>query len=151
MILDLLDNAGLYLPLKREFARAFEFLGRPGLEELPLGRHEIDGDRLYAVVDREPGRRKEGAMLEAHDRYIDIQLILAGTDEMGWKARSACKTPAGEYDREADEQLFGDEPDSWLTVRSGAFVIFFPVDAHLPLISTGEIHKVVVKIAVAQG
>lgn len=148
MILDVLANADRYLPLKPEFAKAFEFLGRPDLRDLPLGRHEIDGDRLYAMVAREPGRRKEGAMLEAHDRYIDIQLILAGTDEMGWKARSACKSPAGEYDREADEQLFADEPDSWLAVRSGAFVLFFPEDAHLPLISTGKIHKVVIKIAV---
>ncbi len=151
MILDVLDNSSRYLTLKQGFSQAFEFLGRPGLQELPEGRYEIDGDRLYAVVAKEPGRPKEGAMLEAHDRYIDIQLILAGTDEMGWKTRSACKSPAGEYDPEADQQLFADEPDSWLAVRSGAFVIFFPEDTHLPLISTGDIHKIVVKIAVDQG
>ena len=148
MIFDALDNADRYLPLKREFAKAFEFLGRPDLTALPVGRHEIDGERLYAVVAREPGRSKEGAMLEAHDQYIDIQLVLGGSDLMGWKARSACKAPAGDYDSGSDEQLYSDDPDSWLAVRSGTFVIFFPEDAHLPMISPGEIHKVVVKVAV---
>ena len=39
----------------------------------------------------------------------------------------------------------------WLPVASGMFVVFFPEDAHLPLISPGLIHKVVVKVAVGKG
>ena len=43
-----------------------------------------------------------------------------------------------------------DEPDAWLATKSGAFAIFFPEDAHMPLISAGQLHKVVVKVAVEQ-
>jgi YhcH/YjgK/YiaL family protein len=148
MILDVLENAHRYLALHKEFAKAFDFLLRPDLTQLPVGKYEIDGENVYAMVSENTGRRKEDALLETHEKYIDIQLVLAGTDDMGWKPKSLCKQPAGEYDQKNDEQIFMDEPDAWLSAKSGAFVIFFPEDAHMPLISSGQIHKVVVKIAV---
>jgi YhcH/YjgK/YiaL family protein len=150
MILDVLENAHRYLALHKGFAKAFEFLRRPDLKEMPVGKYEIDGDRVYAMVSENAGRRKEDALLETHEKYIDIQFVLAGVDDMGWKPKSLCKKPAGEYDPENDEQIFTDEPDAWLSVKSGAFAIFFPEDAHMPLISSGPIHKVVVTVAVIE-
>jgi len=149
MILDALKNARRYLALNKGFAGAMEFLLRPDLKELPTGRYEIDGDRVYAMVSKESGRRREDALLETHERYIDIQLVLAGTDDMGWKPKFLCRRPSGEYDQKNDIQFFADEPEAWLSVRSGAFVIFFPEDAHMPLISSGQLHKIVVKVAAA--
>jgi biofilm protein TabA len=149
MILDVLENAHRYLALNKGFAGAMEFLLRPDLKELPIGKYEMDGDRVYAMVSRDPGRRKEDALLETHERYIDIQLVLAGTDDMGWKPKALCRQPSGEYDPKNDIQFFADEPDAWLSVRSGAFVIFFPEDAHMPLIASGQLHKIVVKVAAA--
>jgi YhcH/YjgK/YiaL family protein len=150
MILDVLENAHHYLALHKGFAKAFDFLLRPDVKELPVGKYEIDADRVYAMVSKDPGRRKEDAQLETHERYIDIQSILDGVDDMGWKPKSLCKQPSGEYDQKTDEQIFTDEPDAWLSTNSGSFAIFFPEDAHMPLISSGQIHKVVVKVAVAE-
>jgi YhcH/YjgK/YiaL family protein len=149
MILDVLENAPRYMALNKGFAKAIEFILRPDLKELPVATYEIDGDRVYAMVAKDSGRRKEDALLETHEKYIDIQLVLAGTDDMGWKSKSSCKQPSGEYNDETDMQFFTDEPDAWIATKSGAFVIFFPEDAHLPLISSGQIHKVVVKVAVS--
>lgn len=146
MILDVLENAHRYCNLNKGFTKAFEFLLRSDLKELPLGKYEIDGDRIYAMVSKEPGRKKEAALLETHEKYIDIQLILAGTDTMGWKPKSLCKQPTQNYDQKSDIQFFADKPDAWLATESGAFAIFFPEDAHMPLISSEQIHKVVVKI-----
>ena len=149
MILDVLENAHRYLTLHKGFAKAFDFLLRPDLKELPVGKYEIDAERVYAMVSKELAAGKRMPLLETHEKYIDIQLVLAGTDDMGWKPKSLCKKPAGEYDQKTDEQIFMDEPDAWISTESGAFVIFFPEDAHMPLISSGQIHKVVVKVAVA--
>jgi len=149
MILDILENAHSYLTLHKGFAMAFDFLLRPDLKELPVGKHGIDGELVYAMVSQGPGRRKEDALLETHEKYIDIQLVLAGTDDMGWKPRSLCRQPAGDYDQKTDVQFFADRPDAWISTESGAFVIFFPEDAHMPLISSGQIRKVVVKVAAA--
>ena len=148
MILDVLENAHRYRALNKGFAAAIEFLLRPDLNELPVGKYEIDGDRVYATVSKDLGRKKEDALLETHEKYIDIQLVLAGTDDMGWKPKSSCKQPLGEYEQQADVQFFADEPDAWLSTESGSFAIFFPEDAHIPLISSGQLHKVVVKVAV---
>jgi YhcH/YjgK/YiaL family protein len=148
MILDVLDNAHRYLALHKGFVLAFEFLRRSDLQKLPEDTYEIDGERVYAMVAKDPGRKREDALLEAHEKYIDIQLVLAGTDTMGWKPKSLCQQPVEGYNSEADIQFFEDEPDAWLPTPSGTFAIFFPEDAHMPLISSGQIHKVVVKIAV---
>ena len=149
MILDVLENAHRYLVMNKGFVKAIEFLLRPDLKELPLGEYELDGERIYAIVSKEQGRKKEEAQLETHEKYIDIQLVLAGSDDMGWKPKSSCKQPSGGYDRKSDIQFFADKPDSWISTKSGSFVIFFPEDAHMPLISSGQIHKVVIKIAAA--
>lgn len=151
MILDVLDNAHQYLSINKGFAKAFEFLLRPDLQELPVDKYEIDGDRVYAMVAKDPGREKQDAQLETHDKYIDIQLILEGTDTMGWRPKGSCKQPSGKYNPETDLQFYADEPDTWLATKSGTFAIFFQEDAHMPLISSGQLHKVVVKIAVNQG
>jgi len=82
MILDSLENAHRYAILYKGFPKAIEFLLRPDLNELPVGNYEIDGDRVYAMVAKDSGRKKEDAQLEIHERYIDIQLVLTGTDEM---------------------------------------------------------------------
>jgi YhcH/YjgK/YiaL family protein len=148
MILDKLTNAQLYESLHPRFTCAFAFLAKPELPQLPVGRYEIDGERIYAMVQRGPGRSREGAFLEAHERYIDIQLVLAGTDDMGWCPRSLCREITKAYDDTADVAFYGDAPSAWISVGAGSFVIFFPGDAHLPSISAKEIHKVVVKIAV---
>jgi len=147
MILDRLENGPRYAHLHPGFGKAFQFLSHKGLAALPLGRHEIEGARIYAILTRESGRSRERAMLEAHRRYVDIQVVLAGTDEMGWKARADCRALAGAYQADKDIEFFGDRPDAWVPVRVGQFAVFFPEDAHAPLVGTGEIHKAVVKVA----
>jgi len=147
MILDIIENADRYLDLNKGFAKAFEFLKRLELKELAVDKYEIDGERVFAMVAKESGRKKEDALLETHEKYIDIQMVLGGRDTMGWKPKVSCKKPTVEYDSEKDLQFFEDEPDAWLSTQVGAFAIFFPEDAHMPLISSGQIHKVKVKVA----
>lgn len=149
MILDAVENAGRYRVLNPGFEKAMAFIMRPDLKELPTGRHDIDGDRVYAIVYSGPGRGTEEALLEIHERYIDIHFVLAGIEQIGWKPGSSCIKPVGGYDRAGDEQSFGDDPDAWIAVRSGSYAIFFPEDAHMPLISPGHLHKVIVKVAEA--
>ena len=95
------------------------------------------------------GRSRNRAKLECHRKYIDIQLVLEGTDEMGWKPLLDCHKPLADYSTEKDIQFFSDAPASWIATPPGAFCIFFPEDAHAPLVSEGNIRKVILKIAAA--
>ena len=145
MILARLEQADRYLALHPDFFAAIAFLRGQPLNHLPLGRIEITGT-MYAMVSRSPARRRSEARLEAHRKYIDIQYLIEGVEEMGWSARLRCQQLPGQYDSEKDIEFFGDAPDTYLTVHPGEFVIFFPDDAHAPLIGTGEIHKIVIKV-----
>jgi biofilm protein TabA len=148
IIVDRLANAEQYTGMHPRFEKAFAFLRRGDLAEMAEGRHEIDGDRLFCLISNGPGRSREEAPLEAHRKYIDIQYVMAGTDEMGWKPTAACRIVEVNYDPEKDIAFFGDAPQTWTPVPAGSFALFFPRDAHAPLVSSGPIHKAVLKIAV---
>ena len=151
MIIDTLGNADRYLSLHPLFLQAFEYIRKHDLLQLAPGRYPIVGDALFFIIDHAEGRRREQAKLECHRKYIDIQLVLEGEEEMGWKSRSHCTTPVADYNAERDIQFFQDAPASWITTPSGAFCIFFPGDAHAPLVATGKIRKAIFKIAVNMG
>lgn len=150
MILDVLDNADRYFTLNKGFRNGFAFLMRSDLHTLAPGRHEISTDRVYALVEDAPGRKKQDAELEAHEKYIDIQLVVSGLDTMGWKRKQTCTQISKAYHPGKDIEFYKDAPDLWLPVSAGMFAIFFPEDAHMPMISDGHLRKCVIKIAVDQ-
>ncbi|NIA06853.1 MAG: DUF386 family protein [Actinobacteria bacterium] len=148
MILDRIEQADLYAKLNPPFAQAFAFLQQKGLNELADGRHDINGDDIYALVVKGTRQSRGEAKLEMHRKYIDVQYVVSGCDNMGWKNHKLCENSEGDYDAEIDTELFSDAPSAWITVCPGDFVIFFPEDAHAPGVGDGAFHKVVVKVAV---
>ncbi len=148
MILDSLENAERYANLHPGFRQGFEFLARPNLAGLDSGKYELDGDRLFALINRDPGRGHAGARLEAHRKYIDIQFLVSGSEEIGWRPTSECSQLTDPYDPSRDIMFFADPSHAWINLRVGKFMIFYPQDAHAPLASTGENVKAVIKVAV---
>lgn len=148
MILDVLAEASRYEALHPSFSRAFAFLARTDLAALPPGRHAIDGERIYVSIDITEGRGREGARLESHRKYIDIQYTIEGGDEIGWMPAAACSAPAGTFDVAKDIIFYDDRPSAWFAVPAGGFAVFFPNDAHAPLAGRGLLRKAIVKIAV---
>jgi biofilm protein TabA len=149
MILDRIEQAERYTAVHPLLAAGLAFLARPDLADLPVGRHEIDGSRVYALVGHDAGRGEAGARLEVHRRYIDIQVSLDGGERIGWRPLAACRELAEAYDAERDIAFFVDQPTAWFAMARGEFAVFFPDDAHAPLAGTGSLHKVVIKVAVA--
>lgn len=148
MILDDLERAARYYDLHPGFRLGFEFLRRTDLATLAGGRHEIDGDRVFALINRDPGRGHQGARLEAHRKYIDIQLLIDGAEEIGWRPTGQCAQVTEPYDEARDVAFFGDVPQTWIVLPTGKYMIFYPEDAHAPLAATGPNTKAVIKVAV---
>lgn len=147
MILDVLSNAAKYAGLKTGLSEGFGFLDQAGIADLEDGKYEINGDLVFALVQRVPGRKIEDGELEGHRKYIDIQYVISGKESMGWSAREGLVNSV-EYDEKRDVEFFEGKPESMVRVSPGSFTIFLPSDAHLPCIGSGPIHKVVVKVAV---
>ena len=148
MIIDILENAEKYSSLNPRFAAAFRYLKTPAATVLESGRMEIEGKQLFAVGSRKMGKRRSEAKLEMHKKYIDIQFVLSGIDSMGWRPVRSCSITNSPYDEEKDIAFFDDEPLIWSDVPPGTFAIFFPEDAHAPMVSNEEIQKVILKVAV---
>ena len=151
MILDTLANADRSFPLHPLFAQAFAFARRPAAAGLPDGRHAIVDDRLYAVASHGVGRPQAEALLEGHRRYIDIQLVLGGSDLIGWAPLAdVAATATTDGYKAPDDIIFFTKPAKlWLPVLPGQFAIFFPEDAHAPLANTGvAVHKLILKVAI---
>jgi biofilm protein TabA len=150
MILDTLARSGRYATLHSAFSRAFDLLAKGDVRNLEPGRHEIEGDRMYISIDHREGRGREGARLEAHRRYLDIQFTIDGCDEIGWMPLDECRQATGAFDPSKDIQFFSDPPRTWVAVPPGHFAIFFPEDAHAPLGGRGLLKKAIVKIAIPE-
>lgn len=148
MIFSSLSGSARYAPLHPMFPRAFDYIRGTNLHALAPGRYNIVGDDLIAIVEQVPGKTREMARLECHRKYIDIQVVLDGIDEMGWKPLADCYNPVSDYSAEKDIQFFHDAPASWVATPPDHFCIFFPEDAHAPLVSAGPVRKVIFKIAV---
>ncbi len=148
MIFSALSQSDRYAALHPLFPRAFEFMRNTDLLSLAPGRYPIVEKQLFVIVENVPGRARADAKLECHRRYIDIQLVLEGNEEMGWKTLADCREAVSDYSEEKDIRFFDDAPASWIAVPPGHFCIFFPEDAHAPLISNGQVRKAIFKVAV---
>ena len=154
MILDTLENAPRYEFLSPHFAKAFAFL-RTVDGTQALGRHEIDGDRVFALVQRYVTKPMESALFEAHRRYVDVQYLHAGRETILWAPLASMQEETMVYDAAKEAALFKVVPDATpLHLSAGHFAVLFPEDAHAPCVvweQSGEVFKVVVKVAVAVG
>lgn len=151
MILDTLPQWRRYAALNPRFAQAFAFLEQatPGIAD---GRHEIDGDAMFALVQRYDTREAVG-QLEAHRRYVDVQCILRGREVIQWAPLASLGEPTRPYDDVKDAAFFSGDADLVpVRLAAGQFAILFPDDAHAPCCAWAEpepVIKIVVKVAVS--
>lgn len=149
MIISSLGSAATYLPINERFAKAFDYLLSQDLASLSAGRYDIEGDDIYMMVVEDKDLKKpENAFLEVHDEYIDIQIPISAEEGFGWAQRSDCKIVKTAMDEQKDIMFYSDKPTTYVTLTPGQFIIFFPHDAHAPLVGEGKIKKIVLKVRV---
>ncbi|MDB6170241.1 MAG: hypothetical protein JWM88_3105 [Verrucomicrobia bacterium] len=132
------------------FAAAFRHL-RALSSGAADGRQEIEGDRLFALVQSYSTSPAAERKLEHHRTYADIQFMLAGEEVIEFAPLGGLPVIAA-YDEAKDFGLVRDpERRSAVLLRAGDFAVFFPEDAHKPGCaagSPGPVRKVVVKVRV---
>jgi YhcH/YjgK/YiaL family protein len=147
MIIDKIENSGLYLNLGTRIAKAFKYLNSADLSEIKPGRYEIEDDNIYAIVNEYKTKDAKDCKLEAHRKFIDIQYICSGMELVG-VASFVNQTPVEEYDENRDCVFFNEET-SYIKMTAGMFAVFFPDDLHMPGVkadSVSEVKKVVIKV-----
>lgn len=139
--------------LNSRLIQALNFLSSAQLDNLPAGQIEIAGNQVFAILAAYQSRPMvETIEVEGHRKYLDLQYIAQGEEQIGWIPESAVleKSP---YNFEQDS-WFGYPPAgeiSWIRLTSGMGMLLYPNDGHAPQYALGEpslVRKVVVKIAV---
>ena len=152
MIVAKLEQAAEQTVLTPAFEKAYRFLKESRGKTLAEGRVEIDGDRVFALVQSYDTTVGGEPKFEAHRKYADIQYITGGEELIGW-APLEKMTTTQDYDAAKDVVLGKADPADVTPVRlfAGELGVFYPSDAHAPKQAVGKackVAKIVVKVAI---
>ena len=146
MIIDELKHLKDYESLNPLFSKVVEFINQHDLNTLEEGKHEIVGKDLFVNIQTAKGKTPDEAVIETHNKMIDIQIPLSAAETYGYTPREAL--PEDAYNEEKDiTKIPGLAAESYVTAQPGCFAIFFPQDGHAPCIAgVDEIKKAIFKV-----
>lgn len=136
---------------KAYWDKAFDYLKTQNLQTLSTGRHDIDGDNVYASVTENPTKDFDSTMWESHRKYIDLQYVISGKEKIG-VASPQKLVIIKVYDATKDVANYSGNGKVY-RAEPGTFFLFFPSDAHRPNIADGDKKadkKIVIKIRYAE-
>ena len=142
MIVDSLQNSKHVESLHPLFKKAFDYLKETDFSQIEDGKIETDDPRLFFSVSTLRGKDPQDAVMETHEKYIDIQTPIIGVESIGWKAGDELMIISQPYDAEKDLTLYYDFPTTYTKLYPGQFAVYFPEDGHAPGIGQGNIRKV---------
>lgn len=140
MIFDSIRNLNKYEAMNPHIVKVVDFLAKLDYNNLPKGKVTIDGEYVYVNFIEASGKTKNDAVLETHNKMIDIQIVFDNIEEIGWASRMDLSK--ADYHENDDYSLYVDsEPQQYIQLTPGNFVLFFPEDAHAPCISDVNSYK----------
>lgn len=132
---------------------ALEFLRTTDFRTLQPGVVEIDGRTVFAQILDLTTRPREQQKPEVHRRYLDIQFLAWGEEEIGIAIDRGNNVIQEELLAQRDIIYYQDsENESFFEMIPGSYAIFFPQDVHRPACNKHRataIRKIVVKVAIA--
>ncbi len=133
--------------------RALDYLRSHDFTKMEDGTYPIEGEKMYAKVQRYETRLMESCRPESHQKFIDIQYVAEGEEYLGWCPFSPDLRTAAPYDAKNDVAFYEElVPESNLVLLAGSFAVLYPDDVHRPCGAIedepGHVTKVVIKVSV---
>lgn len=146
MIIDKLENLKNYASVNPLFPKVVEFLQQNDIYAMEPGKYEIQGKDLFVNIQMAKGKTPDEAVIETHNKMIDIQIPLTAAETFGYTQRE--QLPYVPYNEEKDITKIPDlASDSYVTCQPGMMAIFFPQDGHAPCIAgVPELKKAIFKV-----
>jgi len=132
---------------KQAWDTAFAYLKNTDLNSLPVGRHPIDSNNVFALVTEGPAKNPDTAKWESHLVYIDIHHVISGKEKMAISPvdSAAVMTP---YDSIKDIGFYTGKGEFHESGFNDFFIVFPPA-AHYPGVKVDgydTVKKIVIKI-----
>ena len=154
MVADKLNNLGRY-GLKQDYCeKIWAFAEKCRAEGLADGRYDLDGDDLFALVQRYTTKTYAQGRMEAHRVYADVQYIMTGCERIFYGPADESVAVTEDRTPESDLVFYVNQPDNGCTtLDAGMFAIYLPLERHMPCIEPADgqpsqIEKIVFKVRV---
>lgn len=145
MIVDKIEKLKLYKEIPSEVV---QFLSELDINNIKLGKRVLS-DCIYVNIEEYNTKDIEVASFESHDKYIDIQLLLKGSENIYYASRDnlSVKVP---YDETRDIVFYSDGIQGYPYIKLDGtnFVMIYPHEAHAPQVSSGNLSQKVLKVVV---
>ena len=154
MIIGFLSNLETELKLYPALLQTgLKYLSKTDLSSLPLGRTEVETDKIFALVSEYETEPEQDRYPEAHRKYVDIQCVVSGEETIGAGPIEAAGEIKQPYAAEKDIVFYKSlQQETGIVLKPGMFAVFFPWDVHKPNCIAGKlpltVRKVVLKVAV---
>ena len=138
-----------YIP--ERLGTALRYIAETDFAKVENGEYHLDGDKVFARVNRYATEPRDNKKPESHNAYIDVQYLGEGTEKIYYTARSAAHKVIEDYAEERDLLFYEDAKEkASVTLGDGVFAIFFPWELHRPgchAVHGGcAVQKIVVKV-----
>ncbi len=151
MIINDAFSVNKYAYLDAKFEKAYEFLRRKDLADLPAGKYEIDGEDVFAMVQEYETSPESELQFESHKKYFDIQYMIHGKEYFKMISTEGLKVKQP-YDENSDVMFYEDPEDSSVAyLTDGQMAVVAPEEAHKPRCAAGQpekVRKIVAKVRV---
>jgi biofilm protein TabA len=149
MIYDKVENFKKY-SLGKAWVEVFTFLQTLN-EDSEEKRYDLSNG-MFAIIMSYPTKIQENAVLESHQKYVDIQMTIKGAEGIEWFYRDDLDV-SEKYSNERDVAFYKypSSPPAFTSNFCGYFTALWPEDAHMPQIKINgisEVKKVVVKVPI---
>lgn len=143
MIFDKIENAGAYAGIHPGIDRVLAEAQKITAEGYAPGKVVLDGDALFMNVCAYDTHAAEGALMEAHQQYLDVMYMIEGEETIYVKTTAELTNVTKEYDPSIEALLATLDADATpVRLTKGHFIVLFPQDAHAPACDTEEKHAV---------
>ena len=132
--------------------KALEWLRKDSWKDIPLGKTEIDGSKVYVLRSSYTSKLRSECRYESHRLYADIQMVIKGRELLLACPRDGLKL-VEPYSAEKDVDLLEGKPEPCHSIILGLplAAVLFPWDVHMPSVAPddkpGEVEKIVMKVA----
>jgi YhcH/YjgK/YiaL family protein len=149
--IDKLALAKAWFKNPERWKKAFAFMQDNDLKKLEAKRYDIDGDNLYVLVSEYNSKDPKTTRFEAHKKYIDIQYVVSGNEQMGITPLKEQDAVLQAYDASKDIEFLSVKKSKMVDATPANFLVFFPEDAHMPGVmnkTSVPVKKAVVKLKI---
>lgn len=150
MIIGNISDILHYKGIHQRLDIAFDHLLDKEYSGLECGKYQIMRDDIFFLVNDYHTSKDCALFLEAHRKYMDIQLVVDGEEIIEWENFNN-QDVVESYNAEHDYTFYKSTFPTKLKLTKGMFCVFFSSDLHMPGIvslKSSAVKKVVYKVLI---